>query len=58
MQSIENSYNQAKFGYLRVTTRALRVIPLTYIGQACMRVEIWGKSKLIIKLFVIVRGDI
>jgi hypothetical protein len=30
-----------------ITARALRFIPLSYVGQPCMRIEICGASKLL-----------
>jgi hypothetical protein len=40
--------NQAAIRYFigGKTTRALRFIPLLYVGQPCMRIEICGGSKL------------
>ena len=40
----KNAY-QASFGTLGHNTRSLRFILSAYVGQPCMRVEVWGKSK-------------
>ncbi|CAB3988021.1 Receptor-type tyrosine- phosphatase F, partial [Paramuricea clavata] len=43
----KNAYNDATNAYFRggITTRALRFIPLTYVGQPCMRIEICGATR-------------
>ena len=43
----KNAYDYAAWNYLYINTRALQFIPLTYVGQPCMGVEIWGGSKLL-----------
>ena len=43
----KNAYDQAGFGSLGVDARSLRFISSAYVGQPCMRVEIWGLRKYI-----------
>ena len=35
-------------------TRAVRIIPLTYVRQACMRVQFWGEGELFYIYFSLV----
>ena len=43
-----NAYDDASWENAGVDeTRALRFIPIRYVGQPCMRVLLWGKSKLL-----------
>ncbi|CAB4036285.1 retinoschisin-like, partial, partial [Paramuricea clavata] len=44
LQGNKNAYHYAAWRNLRVLARALRFIPLTYVGQPCMRVDTWGLS--------------
>ena len=47
----KNAHHAAKEYFFAVETRALRFIPLTYVGQPCMRVELNSKSLHIIFSF-------
>ncbi|CAB4032471.1 retinoschisin-like, partial, partial [Paramuricea clavata] len=42
LQGNKNAYDHAAWGSISVRARALRFIPLTYVGQPCMRVDISG----------------
>ena len=47
-QGNKNAYEHAAVrDIFYMKTRALRFIPLTYVGQPCMRFDIWGESKLL-----------
>jgi hypothetical protein len=48
-QGNKNAYNDAAIQDFPggITTRALRFMPLSYVGQPCMRIEICGASKLL-----------
>ena len=45
-QENKNAYNKAALWYRSINARLLRFIPLTYVGQPCMRFELFGQSKL------------
>ena len=49
-----NAYKQAAPRRFSVDARLLRFIPLAYVGQPCMRVEVWGESKLQLRCFVLI----
>ena len=55
-QGNKNAYHHvALHESLYIRTKALRFIPLTYVGRPCMRVDFWGLSKLPISLYFLLK---